>query len=247
MKSSEKQSSTVYEWFRFLTNNRPINNHHIRELEKEFDKYGNITEVSPITVNKAGFIIDGQHRKIICERRGLPIHYIIVDAPKEITVAMNWRNKPWLAMDYINFYAAYKPEYELLRQFMSHNRINYQIASAVLFTGLNRKFTSDRRLKEGTLEVKSILNNAQAKMDIVSEIGMKIGAELHERYVRGIMKCLENEDFDLERFNKKLDVVMKQSPSLPNPRLRAMEDVMRNLESIYNYMASDRTRVILFR
>ena len=212
MKTSAVKSSTNYERLRFLANNRPINATHIKNLEKEFDRYGNITEVSPITVNKNGFIIDGQHRKVICEKRGLPVFYIEADTPKEITVAMNWRNKPWSNSDYVNFFAAYKPEYELLRQFMAVNKINYQIASAVLFTGLHRKFSSDRRLKEGTLEVKPLLKKAQENLDVISEIGLIMGAELHERYVRGIIRCLDNEEFEIERFMKKLGTVHEEKP-----------------------------------
>lgn len=246
-KNAEIKSSKNYDWFKFLSNNRPISPRHIKELEAEFDKYGNITEVSPITVNANGFIYDGQHRIIICKKRDLPVHYVESDAPKELTPAMNSKQKAWNALNYIEFFAAYKPEYEALRRFMQINEITFPVASAVIFSGLNRKYASDRKLKDGTLEVRPFLEGAQKNMDIVSEIGEKMGSSMNERYVRGIVKCLENEEFDLERFNKKLNTVMKMAPALPNPRLRAIEDVMRNLEAIYNFMQGDNTRVMLFR
>jgi hypothetical protein len=236
-----------YSWFKFLANNRKISQRHIKDLEKEFDAYGNITEISPITVNTHGFIIDGQHRYLICEKRGLEVYYIEVDAQKEITPAMNSKQKRWSAMDYIEFYAAYKPEYELLRRFILTNDVTFPVASAVLFSNLNRKFVSDRKLKDGTLEVSPFLKVAQKNIDIISEIGEKMGAVLTERYVRGLVRCLAMEDFDLQRFMKKLDIVMRVNPHVPNPRLAAIEDVMRNIESIYNFQAGERQRTILFR
>jgi 2-iminoacetate synthase ThiH len=58
------KSSKNYEWFKFYSNNRPISRIHLNNLRKQFEKYGNITEISPITVNPNGFIMDGQHRRI---------------------------------------------------------------------------------------------------------------------------------------------------------------------------------------
>lgn len=245
-KVSDKQNSKNYDWFKFLSNNRKISERHIKELEKEFDRDGNITEVSPITVNKHGFIMDGQHRFLICQKRELPVFYIEVDARKELTPAMNSKQKAWSAMDYVEFYAAYKQEYELLRRFIRDNDITYPLASAVIFAGENRRFASNRRLKDGTLEVKELLPLAQKHLDIVLEIGEKVGAEIFEPYARGIVRMLESESFDIARFNKKLDSVMKNSPTLPNLRLRAQEDVMRNIEMIYNFMAGDKSRVRLY-
>lgn len=247
VKTSEKKSSTKYEWFKFLSNNRKISASHIKNLEKEFDKYGNITEISPITVNKNGFIIDGQHRYVICKKRGIALYFIEIEADKEITPAMNSRQKAWSALDYIDFFAAYKPEYELLRRFINTNDITYPVASAVLFTGGNRKYMSDRRLKEGILEVKELLPQAQKNMDFVTEVGEKMGSVMNERYVRGLVRCLDIAEFEVERFMKKLDSVMRSSPQMPNPRLGAIEDVMRNIEAIYNFSAGEKSRVILFR
>lgn len=245
-KRPEIQSSKNYEWFQRFTNNRPIENAILKNLREQFQKYGNITAISPIAVNKNGFIYDGQHRELLCEEFGYEVFYIEVDMPFNITSDMNRAMRPWGMMNYIEFFAKYKPEYELLRRFISDNRTNYSIASAVIFSGSNRKWLSDRKLKEGELEVKPFLKKAQEHMDIVSEIGEKMGATFTEKYVRGIARCLDSEDFDLERFMRKLKTVMRSSPNLPNPRLTSLEDVMRNLESIYNYMSGDKERVRLY-
>lgn len=245
-KKPEIKQSKNYEWFHFFANNRPIENAILRSLREQFQKYGNITEVSPIIVNSNGFIYEGQHRRLLCEEFGYEINYIVADLPIEATPDMNNAMRRWSTMNYIEFFAKYKPEYEALRQFLQLNRVSYTVASAVIFSGGNRKWLSDRKLKEGQLEVKPYLKKAQQNMDIVSEIGEKMGAVLTEKYVRGIARCLDSEGFDLQRFFKKLDTVMRISPGLPNARLTSLEDVMRNLEGIYNYMSGEKERVRLY-
>lgn len=239
--------SKNYEWFKFFSNNRPISQIHLNNLRKQFEVYGNITEISPCTVNVNGFIIDGQHRRILCEEFGYEIVYNEVDEKKELTAAINSNQRPWTNLDYINFFAAYKPEYEILRKFIKENAVTFPIAAAVLFSTVNRRYSYDMGLKDGTLEVSSRMELAQKHMDIILAIGEKMGSFMTERYVRGIMKCLYNKDFELKRFMKKLDSVMNNSPLLPNPRLTAITDVMRNLENIYNYKTTEANVVVLFR
>lgn len=241
------KSSKNYEWFKFYSNNRPISQIHLNNLRKQFKKYGNITEISPITVNPNGFIMDGQHRRILCEEFNYPVFYNENNQNKELTAEMNAYQRPWTNLDYINFFAPFKPEYELLKRFIKDNGVTYPIASTVLFSQVNRKYAEDLGLKDGTIQVSPFLKGAQKNMDIISQIGEKMHSYMTERYVRGIVKCLYNKDFDINRFMKKLDTVMNNSPTLPNPRLTAITDVMRNLETIYNYKSTESNTVVLFR
>lgn len=245
-KKPEIKQSKNYEWFQFFTNNRDIEKSILKNLREQFQLYGNITEVSPITVNANGFIYDGQHRYLLCKEFGYEVNFIQTDKPMELTPNMNKAMRPWSTMNYINFFAKYKPEYELLRRFIGDNGVSYSVASAVIFSGMNRKWLSERKLRDGTLEVKPYLKHAQENMDIVTEIADKMGGVLGERYVRGLVKCLDSEEFDLKRFMRKLDTVMRINPNIPNMRLRNMEDVMRNLEHIYNYMSGDKERARLY-
>jgi hypothetical protein len=242
------KSSKNYDWFKFYSNNRPISRIHLNNLRKQFEKYGNITETSPITVNPNGFIMDGQHRRILCEEFDYPVFYNENNQNKELTAEINAYQRPWTNIDFINFFAAFKPEYGLLLRFMKDNHVTFPIASAVIFSKVNSySYANDMGLKNGSLEVSPYIQGAQKNMDIILEIGEKMGSYMTERYVRGIMKCLYNKDFDVKRFMKKLETVMNNSPTLPNPRLTAITDVMRNLETIYNYKSTESNTVVLFR
>lgn len=246
MRTSEKKSSKNYEWFKFLANNRKLSKKHLFNLSKQFDKYGNITEISPITVNNHGFIIDGQHRFMICKQLGLDVFYNEVEVDKEITPAINSNQKPWTALDYISFFAAYKPEYEILNRFIGKNEINFPVASAALFPGKSRSNIYDS-LRTGQLEVSEVLDEAQKRIDIIHEITELMNGPLTERYVYAILRCLYMEHFDINRFIDKLKSVTSSSHNIANPRSSNIADVMRNIETIYNFKAREGSTVLLFR
>lgn len=235
-----------YDWFKFLANNRPISKKHLNDLRKQFQQYGNITEISPITVNKHGFILDGQHRRILCEEFGYEINYDEVDVKKEITPAMNTNQKPWKSADYVRFFAAYKPEYEMLRKFISNNDINFPVAAAVLFPQQSSSTIHDK-LTEGNLEVDPYLTEGQKRMDIINDIADIMGQELTERYARGIIRCLYMDNFDIQRFINKTKLVMQSTTQIARPRATTMLDVLHNIETIYNYHTGESSRALLFR
>lgn len=240
------KSTSNYGWFKQLSNNRKISKAHLNNLRKQFEEFGNITEISPITVNKHGFIIDGQHRKILCEEFGLPIYYNEVDVKKELTPAINANKKPWTSMDFVDFFYAYRPEYVLLSQFMTKNGIAYHIAMSVLFPGTGSA-TIHKKVVDGKLEVSGYLEEAQKRMDIVHEINELMGDNMTERYVRGLLRCLYMDKFDVERFISKLKALKENGSELPRPRTTTMLDTLRNIEAIYNYRTSSVNAVMLFR
>ena len=240
-------SSKNYEWFQFLSNNRKISKKHLSNLRKQFEEFGNITEVSPITVNVNGFILDGQHRRILCEELGYPVFYNEVDVKKEITPAMNTNQKPWVAMDYVEFFAAYKPEYEVLNRFIMKNETNFYLANAAIFPEVSRKPLYDK-LKRGKLEVSDYITDGQKRMDVINEISEIMRRPITEVYARTVLKCMYKENFDIDRFITKLKVMMNSKHDLvPRPRATSTIDVFRNIETIYNFGAHAGSTVVLFR
>lgn len=241
------KQTNKYEWFKFLANNRKISKRHLNNLRKQFEEFGNITEISPITVNKNGFILDGQHRRILCEEFGYPVHYNEVDVKKEITPAMNTNSKPWTPYDYLEFFAAYKPEYEMLNRFIRDNDTNFYLANAVLFPDSNRKKLYDQ-MKRGDLEVKGNIPEGQKRMDIINEISEIMRRPLTEVYARTILKCIYKDNFDIDRFIAKLKTMMNSKHGhVPAPRATTTLDVFRNIETIYNFGARAESTVVLFR
>lgn len=247
-KTLEIKQTSNYQWFKMFANNRPISNRHLEELREQFQLYGNITEVSPITVNNNGFIFDGQHRRILCQEFGFPVNYIERDAKVELTPAMNHNQKQWEMLDYIRFFADLKSEYKILSRFISDNSINFSIASAVLWPEKGRSWVASNVVR-GTIEVSGVIEEAQKRMDIISELGEIMGDKLTERYTRGILKSLYLKDFDIERFMNKAKTMMRSSTSrlLVTPRATTNLEVMRNIELIYNFHAQPSKTVILFR
>lgn len=241
------KNSTDYSWFKFLGNNRKLSKRHINNLRDQFAEYGNITEISPILVNDKGFIIDGQHRFALCQELNLPVFYNEVDSKKEITPAINSNQKRWAAVDYLNFFAPFKKEYRLLSEFMQRNEISYSMAGPVLFPEKSANVIF-AQLTKGTLEVSDRLEEGQKRMDIIHDMHDLTGEMPTERYARGLLRCMYMDNFEIERFLTKVKMMMAgPSRTSVRPRATAAADVLRNIETIYNFKTREEATVLLFR
>jgi len=93
-----------YTFFKFITNNRRINEGHVKSLKNHMRLHGWLRG-SYVIVNGKGEIIDGQHRVKAAMELGIPINYII---DTKITIddigSLNSRNKNWQLVDFIDQY-----------------------------------------------------------------------------------------------------------------------------------------------
>ena len=105
-------STEDYSIFKILIGNREQNKIQTNKLVRTIREQGNITKISPITVNEKHEVIDGQHRlwamKQIAEEfdETYPIYFFIrdgltVDDAKKI----NAGSKPWSPDDYAKSYS----------------------------------------------------------------------------------------------------------------------------------------------
>lgn len=100
-------STRQYSKFKLLSTNREVNMSHVRSLMKEFEDFGNITQVSPVLVTPRMEVIDGQHRLEAAKQLGLPVYYkqvehlSIKDARRMNIAQKSWRSQDYL-MSYVN-------------------------------------------------------------------------------------------------------------------------------------------------
>ena len=77
-----------YHLFKFIPSNRPINSAHLQRLRRSFAK---LFLFIPIFVTVDFYIVDGQHRFMVCKELGIPIRYIFIEGAKP-TVMMRILN-----------------------------------------------------------------------------------------------------------------------------------------------------------
>jgi hypothetical protein len=94
-----------YEMFKFMLNNRKINEGLVKRLIASIKKIGYL-EGKPIIVNHDMIVIDGQHRLEACKRLSLPIYYSISNVcPNEAMIHLNMNQQIWRLEDYIHSWA----------------------------------------------------------------------------------------------------------------------------------------------
>ena len=99
------QLTADYDQFEVLGGNRTVSNRHVNRLVEQIENSGNITEISPITVNEKMQVIDGQHRLRAAEKAGVEVGYIVRPGlTVEDALQMNITAKTWTPFDYLNLY-----------------------------------------------------------------------------------------------------------------------------------------------
>lgn len=95
-----------YNVFKFILGNRNLVDTHVNYLAKSMEKYGNLTETSPVLVNEKMEVIDGQHRIAALKSLKWPVYYRVKKGMDiEDVIALNTGSKNWTWKDYAMSYS----------------------------------------------------------------------------------------------------------------------------------------------
>jgi len=99
------KTTTDYSRFKRINSNREICRRHLTRLVMAISQK-NLLHLYPLIINKAGEIIDGQHRLKAAQELKLPVFYFTCDQVSKSDIAlMNSNRKSWAGKDYIGFFA----------------------------------------------------------------------------------------------------------------------------------------------
>jgi hypothetical protein len=94
-----------YQMFRFMPNNRKLNEGLVKRLIKSIKTLGYL-DGKPIIVTPDMVVIDGQHRLEACKRLGIDVPYSISNVcPNEAMIHLNMNQQIWRLEDYIYSWA----------------------------------------------------------------------------------------------------------------------------------------------
>lgn len=129
-------TTTNYDLFKIMADNRNINLLHVRRLVESM-KVKHL--ICPIIVNGKHQIIDGQHRFAASKELGFPVYYIIIPeyGIEEVQI-LNSNQKNWLKIDYLHSYCAAgrKPYLEFQKFMDDFPELSFQACERIL-TGLS--------------------------------------------------------------------------------------------------------------
>lgn len=233
--------STNYDEFTFLTTNRDPARGHIEALKRAFVEHGNLTEISPITVNENLEIIDGQHRYIAAQELGEPVFYMVrSNLSIQDARQMNILHRPWNTDDYAESYAAagnqnYIKYLELKEMYGFSHSIMVMYIVGLQATGQHKAF------REGGL----VIENEKAalkRLDELSAIAEVVGDIAKTRaFALAYLKVRSVDGFDFKQMVRKFEMFGGAVKSYSG-----LEDNQRQLEDIYNYKQTEDHRLRLF-
>lgn len=223
--------------FKVLDGNRPVNPAHVKRLVDSIKANGYL--LNPIIVNKYNEIIDGQHRLHAVKECRSHI-WVLIDPEAKLkdAVVYNANSSDWSTKDYLNSYCDLGYEnYIILRNFYNANN-DFSLSNCMELTGKPSN-GRDKDFKDGLYKYRAD-NNAEYIFNGVRKIIHLIPEAKQSNYLRAIEICLNNPQFDLNVFVKK--VLNYSSEYRKNSHLNI---IIANIEHIYNFRNHGKTRIIL--
>lgn len=132
---SQVYKTTEYSKFKFLDENRQVNQSHVKKLMESFErKY----IPNPIIVNEYGHVIDGQNRLTAAMNLKFPVYYIVIDGLTAADIApLNYNAKNWNKNDYLSFYSTQglNPVYKIISQYRDRHPLIHFSHLLILMIG----------------------------------------------------------------------------------------------------------------
>lgn len=225
-----------YSKFERLKFNRKVDSKKVNKLKKIVAAGGAEFKNYPILVNKAGQIIDGQHRFAVCEQLGLPIYFIVSDTQVDISrlARNNTVQDKWNAETFLNAYADQRIEsYVLCRRFrnthiIGDKKLSVRIAMELLSTDRE----SCKQFGEGGFKV-TRYEEAEELANMLKDFEKYIDlrAVLSPVMARCMQSLYKHEEYDHKQMVDNMALIGAERFML----MQKVKDQLRNLEDIYNY------------
>lgn len=213
-----------YGMFKLIKGNRDVNESDVVKLAESISiKYN----ICPIIVTSDFYVIDGQHRVLVCKRLDLPVRYVIdPNAVLEDVLRLNSYSKKWTAQDYLLSYKkqGIKPYIDIYK-FMIEYDIPIKLALSALGKDSGKGFND---FKYGNLCTKNL---DEAKWLVGKFFTIRgHNKKLKARFLNVLKQVIKNEDFNIDLFIRKLKLQPTRLVSCATA-----EQYRGLIEDIYNY------------
>jgi hypothetical protein len=228
MKEVKTYNTTDYDKFKYVLSNRPVAEHHVKEIMAEIQRK-DLTAENPVKVTRSYEIMEGQHTAEACKRLNIPVYYIYTKMTDSDIGKYNSVQKSWSYDNILNHYCVKGVEdYRILAGF--RRRHPYPLSTIIiLLSGRNtKKLMTEFRNGEFTIT---------QRLDTVEELLSQIGEfkeyndkiYRHRTFVLAYIDVLTHPDFDHTTFIHKLSLS-------PNRFVKcdSRKEYFRMIEDIYN-------------
>lgn len=227
-----------YGLFYFLRGNRDLNESKVNKIIKSVQEGLNFFKYCSILVNEGMFIIDGQHRFVVCKKLKLPIYYVVVPnfSLRQIAEINNNQSK-WKTRDFMNCYIdadVNREDYKTLETFTAEYGINVSLGINLLMYGKVGAGGNSDAFRDGQFKV-HFLDTAKTIIKKAMEYDPFFNYWQHRSFLQAIEKLSESEKYDhvsvLNKFIKH---------GLKIERQGSCKEYLTHIEELYNYKNSIR-------
>lgn len=234
------QETNDYSIFKFLGDNREVNEGHVHRLKQAFEDFGNLTKVQPILVNERMEIIDGQHRLAAAIELGQPVFYTKASGLRTADARqMNILHRSWGPEDYAKSYAeSGMKDYQTYRKIKEEYGITHKIA--LIYLGDTGEHGIYKKFREGAFTIRD-LELSKRLLNLYQEVD-----ELLPFSNYAVATAL-NRIFKVPGYDQKQ--MLRKLAMYGDHMLRPMSSVIDNLkqlEEVYNYKQNEENRLRLF-
>ena len=233
-KISEVYATKNYESFSFLGNNRMVSKTHVNKI---IDSMKRKRLMSPILVNEHRQIIDGQHRFLAQKELKTSIPFIVKKGyGEQETQILNTNTKNWSLVDWEAYYCNKNiTDYHVFREFREKYQFGFDMTQHFLTNMTGGTYTMNQ-FKEGLFVVDS-LSFAVSCAEKVLSVGKYFSEHKERFFLRAMIHCFNNNDYDHKKFLKKLSY---QGNSLV--KCVDKKSYLRLIEGIYNFKNRQETK-----
>ena len=230
--------SDDYGKFKFLRGNRDLNNAKINRIIESVNNGLNLFRYCPIMVNKDGYVIDGQHRFVVCKKMKLKVFYVVVpDFTLRQIAEMNQNASKWKDKDFVNCYIdTGNDHYKILRDFINKYNLNLGIAVSLLSEGKVRGQRLDD-LRDGLFKA-NFIDLGTKFMDIALQFKEFCDSYKSRMFLQALEVLIASKDFNLDEMISKL-----RQHNLKVETCQSYKEYLTHMEDLFNYRNSKRKRI----
>lgn len=229
-----------YALFGAIVGNRSLNQAKIDKICADVQAGFNMLPYVPIIVCEKDdklAIIDGQHRKVVSERTGNPVYYVVCNTLTLKQIAMlNSRGEKWKPQDFLNCYVNLGiPDYIKLRDFIKSTGVPVGVSiDMLMFNAPKANNGGGEAFQDGNfkcLYYDDAVRIAQCTEDVFGRYAFS-----KDRYLLAAVQELMNKgkcDFD------RLKVKVKAAPVMMDKQTDKKR-YLDNIERVYNFKVHNR-------
>ncbi len=234
-------ATTTYKYFKYLKENRPVNEGHVLSLMNSFTKEGYLFTI--VYVNDRLEIIDGQHRFEAAKRKKLPVYFVIMPnwGITEVTM-LNMNSRNWTIGDFMESHAqAGNSNYIAFKKFFNAHAFDVTTCQLIMTGRRSGGHAATDDFRQGKLKLyEEQVTDAYKKAAMITDFKAFHPLGWTSRsFAEAMLTLFSSKNYDHDRMCTKLktypDLLLAEARSL-----RAEEYLIRFRERFNYRQAKDK-------